>query len=110
LKKRILIFFALILLLSTSTLTVFAPVIAPGPVSWDPDLTSSGVAITEPFEGYLYDPNVIHGGTLTVATPSDPPEMHQWNAGATAAYDFLDLFNDYLTRTDPITGGCQVEL
>jgi len=30
--------------------------------------------------------------------------MHQWNAGATAAYDFLDIFNDYLTRTDPITG------
>ena len=102
-KKKVFLLIGLILVLS-STLPIFAQVISPGPVSWDPDLTSSGVAITEPFEGYLYDPDVVHGGTLTVATPSDPPEMHQWNAGATAAYDFLDIFNDYLTRTDPITG------
>lgn len=90
--------------ISSLTLPITAQVISPGPVSWDPDLTSSGVAISETFEGYLYDTDVVHGGTLTVATPSDPPEMHQWNAGATAAYDFLDIFNDYLTRTDPITG------
>ncbi|GAH02426.1 unnamed protein product, partial [marine sediment metagenome] len=102
-RKRILVLLTFILMLS-STSTIFAQVTSPEPVTWEPDLTSSGVAVTEPFEGYLYDPDVIHGGTLTVATPSDPPEMHQWNAGATASYDFLDIFNDYLTRTDPITG------
>jgi len=102
-KKKVFLLVGLILALS-STVPIFAQVISPGPASWEPDLTSSGVAITEPFEGYLYDPDVIHGGTLTVATPSDPPEMHQWNMGATASGDFLDLFNDFLTRTDPVTG------
>jgi len=102
-KKKVFLLIGLILVLS-STLPIFAQVISPGPASWDPDLTSSGVAISEPFEGYLYDPDVVHGGTLTVATPSDPPELHQWNAGATASYDFLGVFNDLLTRTDPITG------
>jgi peptide/nickel transport system substrate-binding protein len=102
-KKKVFLIIGLILVLS-STLPIFAQVISPGPASWEPDLTSSGVAISEPFEGYLYDPDVVHGGTLTVATPSDPPELHQWNAGATASYDFLDWFNDYLTRTDPVTG------
>jgi len=102
-KKKVFLLTGLILVLS-SVLPIFAQVISPGPASWDPDLTSSGVAISEPFEGYLYDPDVIHGGSLTVATPSDPPELHQWNAGATASYDFLDIFNDYLTRTDPVTG------
>jgi ABC-type transport system substrate-binding protein len=72
--------------------------------TWEPDLSSQGVALTEPFEGYLYDPAIVHGGTLVIATPSDPPEQHQWNAGASASYEFLDPFNDYLTRTDPITG------
>ena len=53
-KKRILVLVALILTLSSLTLPITAQVISPGPVSWDPDLTSPGVAITEPFEGYLY--------------------------------------------------------
>ncbi|UCH57157.1 MAG: hypothetical protein JSV18_07445, partial [Candidatus Bathyarchaeota archaeon] len=57
--------------------------------TWDPDLTSQGVTIDEPFEGYFYDPTIVHGGTLIIATPSDPPELHQWNAGATASYNFL---------------------
>jgi len=108
-KKRIFMFLACILTLTSLVVPgiLAQEIIAPksGPwQTWEPDLTSSGVAITEPFEGYLYDPDVAHGGTLTVATPSDPPELHQWNAGATASYDFLGIFNDYLTRTDPVTG------
>jgi len=73
--------------------------------TWNPDLSSPGVTITEEFEGYRYDPEVVHGGTLTISTPSDPPEQHQWNAGATASYNFLDPMSDWLTRIDPITGG-----
>jgi len=106
-KKKVFLLIGLILVLS-STLPIFAQVISPGPEpweTWEPDLTSPGVVITEPFEGYLYDPDVVHGGTLTVATPSDPPELHQWNAGATASYDFLNPMSCYLTATDPITGG-----
>ena len=108
-KKRIFVFLAFILAMNSLVVPgilaqeIIAP--KPGPwQTWEPDLTSSGVAITETFEGYLYDPDVVHGGTLVVATPSDPPELHQWNAGATASYDFLGIFNDYLTRTDPVTG------
>jgi peptide/nickel transport system substrate-binding protein len=63
------------------------------------------VLLTEEFEGYRYNPGVVHGGTLVIATPSDPPEQQQWNAGATASYDFLIPMNDYLVRTDPIMGG-----
>jgi peptide/nickel transport system substrate-binding protein len=74
-------------------------------VEWNPDWSSQGVSVTEEFGGYYYDDTVIHGGTLVIATPSDPPEQHQWNAGATASYDFLDAMSDYLVRIDPITGG-----
>jgi len=98
------IFILVTLLLTLTSLPIFALVSAQETVTWDPDLSSQGVALTEPFEGYLYNPNVIHGGTFVMAVPSDPPEQHQWNAGAAASYDFLDVFNDYLTRTDPITG------
>jgi peptide/nickel transport system substrate-binding protein len=98
------IFILVTLLLTLTSLPIFALVSAQETVTWDPDLSSQGVALTEPFEGYLYNPNVVHGGTFVMAVPSDPPEQHQWNAGAAASYDFLDVFNDYLTRTDPITG------
>jgi peptide/nickel transport system substrate-binding protein len=101
------IFILVTLLLTLTSLPIFALVSAQETETWetwDPDLSSQGVAITEPFEGYLYDPTVIHGGTFVEATPSDPPEQHQWNAGASASYEYLDPFNDFLTRTDPITG------
>jgi peptide/nickel transport system substrate-binding protein len=102
-KKNILFLLVITLLIAPLAVPSFAQETKSWE-TWNPDLTSQGVAITEPFEGYLYDPTVIHGGTLVIATPSDPPEQHQWNAGATASYDFLDPFNDYLTRTDPVTG------
>ena len=95
----------LICILALTTLSVSHTVAQPPWGTWNPDLTSPGVTITEEFEGYRYDPTVVHGETLVISTPSDPPEQHQWNAGATASYDFLGPFNDYLTRTDPIGGG-----
>lgn len=33
--------------------------------TWSPNFSSQGVILTEAFEGYLYDPDVVHGGTLT---------------------------------------------
>jgi peptide/nickel transport system substrate-binding protein len=106
-KKKVFLIIGLILLLS-STLPTFPQVISQGPEpwqTWDPDFSSQGVTIDEPFEGYFYDPTVVHGGSLVIATPSDPPELHQWNAGATASYNFLDPMSDWLTWTDPVTGG-----
>jgi peptide/nickel transport system substrate-binding protein len=105
-KKSIFILTALIL--TISSFPIFAQVISPGPEpweTWEPDLSSQGVTMTEPFEGYFYDPTVVHGGELVISSPSDPPEQHQWNEGATASGDFLDPFNDRLVRTDPINGG-----
>lgn len=102
-KKQAILLLVTTLLLSTFVAQSFAQETQAWE-TWEPDFTSQGVALTEPFEGYLYDPSIIHGGTLVIATPSDPPEQHQWNAGASASYEFLDPFNDYLTRTDPITG------
>ena len=100
-----------VLLLISLTL-LFASIVFPSSAqepepweTWEPDFTSQGVVITEPFEGYLYDPTVVHGGTFVIATPSDPPEQHQWNAGATASYDFLGPMHDVLVGIDPITGG-----
>jgi len=102
-KKPILLLLATTLLLTSFMVPISAQETETWE-TWDPDLSSQGVAITEPFEGYLYDPAIVHGGTFIIATPSDPPEQHQWNAGASASYEYLDPFNDYLTRTDPITG------
>jgi peptide/nickel transport system substrate-binding protein len=103
-KKPIFLTMIMILLLSTFVLPTFAITTDTG-VEWNPDWTSQGLTVTEVFEGYYYDPTVVHGGTLVIATPSDPPEQHQWNAGATASSDFLDPFNDYLVRIDPVTNG-----
>jgi peptide/nickel transport system substrate-binding protein len=72
---------------------------------WRPDFSSQGVVLKEPFEGYLYDPNVVHGGTLIIPVASDPPEQHQWNLGAASSLEFLVPMNDYLVRIDPIAGG-----
>jgi peptide/nickel transport system substrate-binding protein len=100
------VFLLTILVLSISSLTVpTLGITTETGVEWNPDFDSPGVVLDEPFEGYLYDTSYVHGGTLVIATPSDPPEQHQFNAGATASYDFLDPMSDYLVRTDPITGG-----
>jgi peptide/nickel transport system substrate-binding protein len=94
----------MIFLLSSFVSPTFALTTDTG-AEWKPDWTSQGVTVTEEYPGYFYDPTVVHGGTLVIASPSDPPEQHQWNAGATASYDFLDPFNDYLVRIDPVTNG-----
>jgi peptide/nickel transport system substrate-binding protein len=102
-KKPIFLLLVFTLVLSLIPVTFAEP--AEPWETWEPDLTSPGVTITEEFEGYRYDPDVVHGGTLVISTPSDPPEQHQWNAGATASYNFLDPMSDWLTGIDPITGG-----
>ncbi|MBN2333984.1 ABC transporter substrate-binding protein [Candidatus Bathyarchaeota archaeon] len=102
--KKPIILLAILTLLLSSTIPIFGITTETG-VEWNPDFDSSGVVLDEPFEGYLYDPAVVHGETLVIATPSDPPEQHQFNAGASASYEFLDPMSDYLVRTDPVTGG-----
>ena len=102
--KKPIILLAILTLLLSSTIPIFGITTETG-VEWNPDFDSSGVVLDEPFEGYQYDTAVVHGETLVIATPSDPPEQHQFNAGATASYDFLDPMSDYLVRTDPVTGG-----
>jgi len=102
-KKTIFLFLAITLGLSSFIIPSLAVTTESG-VEWNYDFDSQGVVLDEPFDGYLYDSDVVHGGTLVIATPSDPPEQHQFNAGATASYDFLDPMSDFLVRWDPVTG------